>query len=488
MTSGYLYYDGYKYVLHSSVAGRKGDKGDKGDDGDIGLTGSYADGYSSLAIEKAFYNNLNEKYADQSEYFFTNTISSDILTDYSISASIIDIDCSEKTIYFITDAISTTPIYGIDNFSNDLIFNPTLSESIQWKEIKYARLNGIEIIALTSDNGFAYYDITNSTYYSTSTNSVTSNCSKMYVDSTEVSFFTDGKIYVLTSDGTNLSLDFNTVQPTRNSVGFHKAFGYYYNCDSLNASMAYKTDLNSSFVTELDLGNSNATSIISSDSEYIYFFSFSEDIKKVSFNDFEIKESIDLENIINLGLITPYFVKYDGSKLIIPVPNINKIVYYYPSIKKFNIISPGVSMDICCYHNNYGSNIGYLLSGGSNIVSLSYKKRELMPSTFTNGGVYKKPTYVDNTLSPYTVQYTDSVIVCATSTGAITIDLPSDINFFGMELVIVDSDGSASTNNITISGVNANNGAGKTISTNFARAVAYCYNTDSGPDSYWVVS
>lgn len=485
MPSGFIFYDGNSYKLRNNI-GQKGDKGDKGDQGDIGPTGLYSDGYSSLAVEKGCLGIIGSKLSNISGESFSNTLVGDLLTDLSINASIIDIDCSENIIYFITDLVNTTPIYGIDSFSGDLVFNPTLTESIQWKEIKYARLNGIEIIALTSDLGFAYYDIANLTYNSTAMTGVTSNCSKMYIDSGEISFFTIGRIYRLTSDGTSLSLDYTSPQPiTRNSYAFHKAFGCYFNSDTSNPSNLYKTD-QSENVFSLDIDYTVEAKTICSDSEYIYTMTPLEDIKKINPINFTLKTSIDLATGIGAN-VDPYFVYYDGARFIMPNPDSNRIILYYPSENRYDLINPSLSMDISCKHNFY-DRLGFILSGGSDLVLYTYKKKSFVNNVYHTGGIYKKPTYITVVDSPYTVTSNDSIICCATSGGSITINLPSDISLFGSEISIIDTDGSASANNITISGVNANNGTPKTISTNFAKATAYCFLTDSGPDAYWVIS
>lgn len=486
-STGYLYYDGYSYKL-STPSGQKGDKGDKGDQGDIGPQGFYVDGYTSIAIEKAISGIKENHLLNPSGKLKLQTIVSDLSSDLSISGSLLSIDVSEDIIYFITDNTSTQPIYGIDNFSGDLVFNPTITESVSWKEIKYARLNGIEVICLASDNGFSYYDITNTTYYSTSTNGISGNCSKMYVDSKEVSFFVGGRVYTLTSDGSNLSLDYNQIQPiSMYGTAFHKAFGYYYNSDSSDTSKVYKIDIENSSIIELDIGYVTECSTIFSDSEYVYTIAFSEEMKKIKTDDFEIKSSIDLEALIGLSGIDPFFVHYDGLRFVMPIPNINRIILFYPSKNTVDIINPSTSMDASC-RQLWNNHLGFILSGGSDIISASYDKRFVINKLYSSGGVFKKPTYIDNTLSPYTVTSDDSVICCSTATGNITIDFPSNISLFGLEVVVVDVDGSASANNITLSGTNANNGAGATISSDFGRKVAYCYLTDSGPDAYWVIS
>lgn len=486
MTSGFVYYsDGYGYSLRTPT-GQKGDKGDKGNQGDIGPTGSYQDGYSSLAVEKAIYGFNGSKLANIAGNLFSTTISSDLLTDFGISGTIVDIDCSDDMIYFITDSASLNPIYGIDFYSKAFSFNPTVTDSIVWKQIKYARLNGIEVIALVSDNGFAYYDITNATYYGLTSTFVASDCSYMYVDSNEVSFFTRGSIFKLTSDGTSLILDELVVQPNiRYSVAFHKAFGCYFNCDISDTSKLYITD-SSNNVEELDIGFVNDTQTIGSDSEYIYCITPLEDVKKIKKNPFSIVDSLDLSSGIG-GTFDPYVFYYDGSRFISPNPDSNKIFLYYPSQDKIEIIDPSIGMDISCIHNFY-NRLGFILSGGTDLISVSYKKKDFLNKTYHNAGVFKKPTMVTFAMSPYTVTAEDSMICCDTTGGAITIDLPSDISLYGLELQIFDIAGSASLSNITISGTNANNGNPKVISTNFGKASAYCFAIDGGPDSYWVIS
>jgi len=61
-----------------------------------------------------------------------------------------------------------------------------------------------------------------------------------------------------------------------------------------------------------------------------------------------------------------------------------------------------------------------------------------------------KTTVVNNAASPYTVLVTDYIILCDTSTGAITINLPSIASQNGREYLILDMDGQAGANNITV--------------------------------------
>lgn len=60
------------------------------------------------------------------------------------------------------------------------------------------------------------------------------------------------------------------------------------------------------------------------------------------------------------------------------------------------------------------------------------------------------PVTVTNAMSPYTLQPTDYVVLCDTSTGAITINLSASASYGNLEREIVDSADNASVNNITI--------------------------------------
>lgn len=70
----------------------------------------------------------------------------------------------------------------------------------------------------------------------------------------------------------------------------------------------------------------------------------------------------------------------------------------------------------------------------------------------TNGGTGLNFTSVNNAASPYTVLSTDYFLGCQSSTGVITILLPN-APAAGRSFVIKDSNGSASTNNITVTTV-----------------------------------
>ena len=60
-----------------------------------------------------------------------------------------------------------------------------------------------------------------------------------------------------------------------------------------------------------------------------------------------------------------------------------------------------------------------------------------------NSNYFNNPTVVTNSISPYAASDKD-VLMCRTSTGAITINLPAS-----GKIQIIDVDGSATTNNIT---------------------------------------
>jgi hypothetical protein len=70
----------------------------------------------------------------------------------------------------------------------------------------------------------------------------------------------------------------------------------------------------------------------------------------------------------------------------------------------------------------------------------------------TNSPNTSKVVLVNNAASPYTVLNTDNYLGCQTSSGVITINLPNAPPA-GKILIIKDSNGSAATNNITITTV-----------------------------------
>jgi hypothetical protein len=93
--------------------------------------------------------------------------------------------------------------------------------------------------------------------------------------------------------------------------------------------------------------------------------------------------------------------------------------------------------------------------------------------------LYLKKTNITNTNSPYTVVSTDNVIMCSTSGGAITINLPAASGQNERTIRIKDK-GNAATNNITIdaNGSETIDGAlTKVINTNYGSVTLYCDGT-----------
>ena len=135
-----------------------------------------------------------------------------------------------------------------------------------------------------------------------------------------------------------------------------------------------------------------------------------------------------------------------------------------------------------------GADISARLGATGNTLTISNGKYRLVATDGTNwydifslAGLGETWVAKTNSDSPYTASAGDNIF-CDCSTGAITITLPASPSI-GHQVKIIDGDGNAGTNNITV-GRNSEKIQGAssdlTISTNNAGISLVYYDTDNG--------
>ena len=150
---------------------------------------------------------------------------------------------------------------------------------------------------------------------------------------------------------------------------------------------------------------------------------------------------------------------------------------------------PATQKTYMVYNNTGGGYALTLRLGASgNTMSVVNGKMRIVATDGTNwydvfslAGLGEAWTAKTNSDSPYTASDGDN-IVCDCSTGAITITFPASPTI-GMQVKIVDGDGSAGTNNITVDGGSEKvqgDAADMIISTNSAGVSLVYYDSDEG--------
>ena len=141
-------------------------------------------------------------------------------------------------------------------------------------------------------------------------------------------------------------------------------------------------------------------------------------------------------------------------------------------------------------YNNIGGGaaITARLGATGNTMSIANGKYRLVATDGTNwydifslAGLGETWVAKTNSDSPYTASDGDNII-CDCSTGAITITLPSSPTI-GMQVKIIDGDGNAGSNNITVDGGAEKvqgDAADMTISTNSAGVSLVYYDSTNG--------